>query len=205
MGFWGDALVEVSPGDSFTVLVPSHWGQILSAGESGLSLCSQLLPQPLGAPPTPAQATLHVKAFPIPCTAGSGRSPCTTHPMPLPCPLTYGGTLSAAQARHLPLARAGQRTPCGPALHPPKNSQPTGNEWGTALHRVAAAVAQATGQRGGTSIGSPCSLRQSLPEHPSLTHNFKRTFSSIFKQAESTQIRSRRKRNIFARRAARAC
>ena len=34
-------------------------------------------------------------------------------------------------------------------------------------------------------------------EHLSLTHNVKYTFSSLFKQAESTQIPSRRKRNLF--------
>ena len=34
-------------------------------------------------------------------------------------------------------------------------------------------------------------------EHPSLTHNFKRTFSSISKQAETTQTRSRGKQKHF--------
>ena len=34
-------------------------------------------------------------------------------------------------------------------------------------------------------------------DHPSLTHNFACTLSSISKQAQSTPIRSRRKRKLF--------
>ena len=43
-------------------------------------------------------------------------------------------------------------------------------------------------------FGTICVYR---PEHPSLTHNFKCAFLPIFQQAESTQIRSRRKRKLF--------